>query len=117
MSTILKKLYAVVSYKHRADEPNMDEMMDALDAEVFSSKEAAVNTIIENMKYDLIAMGVDNDRVTSIMDNHRKADFVTPSGFWAIVFPFDGGDRGAIEMANGTGKYYRLREVYCKMEV
>lgn len=108
---MLKKLYTVCAYERKEKgEGTIDEILDGLNAQVFTDKESAVRKVMENMKNDLLALGVGENVVERIMEQHKKGNYIKPSRFWAIVFPFNGGDRGAIEMTD-KGFYYRIREV------
>ena len=112
---MLKKLYAVCAYeRNEKGEGTIDEILDGLNAQVFTDKESAVRKVIENMKNDLLDLGVGENVVERIMEQHKKGNYIKPSRFWAIVFPFNGGDRGAIEMTD-KGFYYRIREVIWEM--
>lgn len=112
---MLKKLYAVSAYeRNQKGEGTIDEILDGLNAEVFYNRDSAERKIVENMKRDLIALGVGENVIEHIMEQHKKGNYIKPSRFWAIVFPFNGGDRGAIETTD-KGFYYRIREVVCEM--
>ncbi len=112
---MLKKLYTVCAYeRNEKGEGAIDDIIDGLNVKVFTDKESAVRKIIENMKNDLLDLGVGENVVERIMEQHKKGNYIHPSRFWAIVFPFGGGDRGAIETTD-KGFYYRIREVILEM--
>ena len=111
---MIKKMYAVVSQARNLMDETIDTYIDGFDAQVFASKEDAVRRIIENMRKDLLGLEVGEKVVEHIMEQHQKGNYIHPSRIETIVFPFGGGDRGAIETYT-RGFYYRIREVVLEM--